>query len=96
VVEAVRWSINIRSDNMETIKKGTRIIAKHKKSKHILHYTVIQEGDRSVYRLLNNESNFIMNTFSSRNPNDVIEYIEERLGCEIYGILNKTVDKNQK
>jgi hypothetical protein len=87
VVKQLERFYYIGDDTME-IRKGTQITTKQRVFGGTFNYMVIQEGNRSEYRLLNLRSHYIMDTFKSDNPNDVVDYIENKLKSDIVAIHN--------
>lgn len=71
---------------MKRIEKGTQISAKHIKSEEIMHYSVVEERESGLLRLLNLKTHYLMNGFKARDEEAIIRYIEVNLKCEIINI----------
>ncbi len=69
-----------------TIKRGTHITARHIKSGRLLFYKVVVERETGLFRLMNFKSYYLMCGFKTKNPNDIVDYIEKGLKSEILKI----------
>ncbi|PFK99959.1 hypothetical protein COJ01_18110 [Priestia megaterium] len=65
------------------IKRGSHITARHIKSGKLLHYRVVVERETGLFRLISLSSFYIACGLKTKNPKNVIDYIEKRLKCEV-------------
>lgn len=65
------------------IEKGSQITARHIQSGRLMFYRVVEERESGFLRLLNLNSSYIMNGFKTKNYKKIVEYVEDRLKCEI-------------
>lgn len=63
--------------------KGTVYKVKHKKSGHKLTYLVVKDVSEQSLRLVNMSSFNIMEGFRARNRENIVDYIENVLKCDI-------------